>query len=219
MFAPVVVHNLGFLLIGFRTTVYVSAVCLVLAVVLGVIAALAMLSRITPVRVVAGFYIDLFRSTPMLIQLVWFYYALPILTGQTMTSLEAGILGLTLYQGAYMTEIFRGGIMSVARAQIDAGRSLGMSEWQVFRAVILPQAVIRMLPPFTGQALTLFKDSSILSIIAVPELLWQAESLIPITFHRSEILTVVAALYFAFGLPLALLSNRLHAKWSFDREA
>ena len=216
MFSPLVLRELPFMLIGFRTTLYVSAVCLVLGSVIGMLTALALLSRAFVVRAVAGFYIDVFRSTPLLIQLVWFYYALPLLSGLSMTSLEAGILGLTLYEGAYMCEIFRSGLMSVATGHIDAGKSLGMTSWQVFYQVILPHAAVRMLPPFTGQALSLLKDSSILSIIAVPELLWQAESVIPITLHSVQVLTVVAMLYFVVGFPLALLSNHLHAMWSFD---
>jgi polar amino acid transport system permease protein len=180
------------------------------------IASVAMLSHLRVLRWIAGFYIDLFRTTPALIQLIWFYYALPILIGQSMTSLQAGILGLTLFEGSYMTEVFRSGIMSVRQGQIDAGMSVGMKPWQVFRVVVLPQAVIRMLPPFTGQALTLFKDSSILSIISVSELLWHAESILPITLHTPQVLTVVAFLYFVIGFPLALLSTRLHRKLSFD---
>jgi polar amino acid transport system permease protein len=217
MLSPLVLHQLPFLLIGFFTTLYVSAVCLVLGSIIGMLTALALLTRVFVVRAIAGFYIDVFRSTPLLIQLVWFYYALPLLTGFSMTSLEAGVLGLALYEGAYMCEIFRSGIMSVSTGHIDAGRSLGMTPWQVLYQVVLPQAAVRMLPPFTGQALTLVKDSSILSIIAVPELLWKAESVIPISLHSVQVLTVVAALYFLVGFPLALLSNRLHARWSFDR--
>jgi len=219
MLSPLVWHELPFLLIGFRTTLYVSATCLVLATLVGIVVALALLSRLFVVRAIAGLYIDFFRSTPLLIQLVWFYYALPLLTGYSMTSLEAGILGLTLYEGSYITEVFRSGIMSVTTGHIDAGRSLGMTSWQVFHQIVLPQAAVRMLPPFTGQALTLLKDSSILSIIAVQELLWQAESVLPITLHSVQVLTVVAMLYFAVGFPLALLSNRLHAKWAFDHGA
>jgi len=219
MFSPLIWHQLPFLLVGFRTTLYVSGICLVLATVVGIVVALGLLSRLFVVRAIAGLYIDFFRSTPLLIQLVWVYYALPLLTGYSMTSLEAGILGLTLYEGSYLTEIFRSGIMSVATGHIDAGRALGMTSWQVFHQIVLPQAAVRMLPAFTGQALTLLKDSSILSIIAVQELLWQAESVIPITLHSMQMLTVVAILYFAVGFPVALLSNRLHARWAFDQGA
>ncbi len=216
MLPSIVVHNIPFLLLGFKISIYVSLVCLVSSALVGIATSVALLARFRILRLVASFYIDLFRSTPLLIQLVWFYYALPILVGHSMTSLQAGILGLTLYQGSYMAEVFRGGIMSVKSGHVEAGLALGMSPWQAFRTVILPQAAIRMLPPLTGQALTLFKDSSILSVIAVPELLWQAETLIPITLHRGEVLTVVAALYFTVAFPLTIITNRLHSHLVFD---
>lgn len=216
MLPAVVVRNIPFLLIGFKISLYVSLVCLVSSSLVGLVTSVALLARIRVLRLVAGFYIDLFRTTPLLIQLVWFYYALPILIGHSMTSFQAGILGLTLYQGSYMAEVFRGGIMSVKQGHVEAGLALGMSPWQAFRTITLPQAAIRMLPPLTGQALTLFKDSSILSIIALPELLWQAETLISITLHRVEILSVVAALYFTVAFPLTIVSGRLHSRLAFD---
>jgi polar amino acid transport system permease protein len=214
--SPVVVRNIPFLLLGFKISVYVSLICLAFSALVGIAISMALLAPVRALRVAASFYIDLFRSTPLLIQLVWFYYALPILIGHSMTSFQAGILGLTLYQGSYMAEVFRSGIMSVKRGHVEAGLALGMSPWQAFRTVVLPQAVIRMLPPLTGQALTLFKDSSILSVIALPELLWQAETLIPITLHRVEILTVVAALYFTVAFPLTIITGRLHVRLAFD---
>jgi polar amino acid transport system permease protein len=216
MLPSVVVRNIPFLLVGFKISLYVSLVCLVSSSLVGLVTSVALLARIRVLRLVGGFYIDLFRTTPLLIQLVWFYYALPILIGHSMTSFQAGILGLTLYQGSYMAEVFRGGIMSVKQGHVEAGLALGMSPWQAFRTIILPQAAIRMLPPLTGQALTLFKDSSILSVIALPELLWQAETLIPITLHRVEILSVVAALYFTVAFPLTIVSGRLHSRLAFD---
>lgn len=217
MISPLIWNQLPYLMSGFGTTLYVSAICLLLATTVGIVAALALVSRARVLRALTGFYIDFFRSTPLLIQLVWFYYAFPLLIGASMTSLEAGILGLALYEGSYITEIVRSGLLSVTRGSREAGLSLGMTHRQLFYQIVLPQAAIRMLPPYTGQALTLVKDSSILSIIAVQELLWKAESVIPITLHSVQILTVVAALYFAVGFPVALLSNHLHARWAFDR--
>lgn len=219
MISPLIWNQIPFLLIGFGTTLYVSAICLVLATVLGIVAALALISEAPFLRALGGIYIDFFRSTPLLIQLVWFYYAFPLLIGVSMTSLEAGILGLTLYEASYITEIVRGGVLSVSAGSRDAGQALGMTRWQLLYQIVLPQAAIRMLPPYTGQALTLVKDSSILSIIAVQELLWKAESVIPITLHSVQVITIVAALYFAVGFPMALLSNHIQAKWAFDRGA
>lgn len=219
MISPLIWNQLPYLMVGFGTTLYVSAICLVLGTIVGIVTALALVSRVRIVRGATGIYIDFFRSTPLLIQLVWFYYAFPLLIGASMTSLEAGILGLTLYEGSYITEVVRSGLLSVSAGSREAGRSLGMTGWQLFYQIVLPQAAIRMLPPYTGQALTLVKDSSILSIIAVQELLWKAESVIPITLHSIQLLTIVAMLYFAVGFPVAILSNRLHAKWAFDHGA
>jgi polar amino acid transport system permease protein len=161
----------------------------------------------------ASLYVDFFRATPVLAQLIWIYYALPILTGKSLTAFVAGSIGLSLYAGSFLAEIFRAGILSVERGQSEAALALGMSRAQAMRRVILPQATVRMLPPIGSSLITLVKDSALLSIIAVPELMRQSEALASLTFRRMEVLTVVSVIYFGLTYPLSRGVNYLHRRF------
>jgi polar amino acid transport system permease protein len=157
-------------------------------------------------------WIELFRNTPVLVQLVWFYYAFPVLTGVQMSGFAAAALGLTLNTSAYAAEIFRGGIASIGRGQWEAGRALGMTRASLMRRIVLPQAVRRMLPAFTNRAIELGKVTSIASVIAVHELMYEARLLSANSFRPFEVFTVVAVLYFVAIYPVTLLSYRLEAR-------
>jgi polar amino acid transport system permease protein len=146
--------------------------------------------------------------------LIWIYYALPILTGQSLTAFVAGSLGLSLYAGSFFSEIFRAGILSVERGQAEAALALGMTQAQAMRRVILPQAVVRMLPPIGSSLITLVKDSSLLSIISVPELMRQSETLASLTFRRMEVLSVGAVIYFGLSFPLSRAVDSLHRRYA-----
>jgi His/Glu/Gln/Arg/opine family amino acid ABC transporter permease subunit len=184
-----------------------------LGAVVGLLVALARMSEVRSVQILAGLYIDIWRSTPLLIQLIWVFYALPILTGQFLDPLPAGILTMGLNVSAYLAEIYRAGILSIARGQRYAGLSLGMTRWQVLRRVILPQAITRMLPPFGSHFVSLVKDSSLVSLINLPEVMWQVQSLAATTMRPLEVLSAGALIYMIVTLPLAVLVNRLHRKY------
>jgi polar amino acid transport system permease protein len=205
-----------FLLSGLRWTIEISAVSILIGSLIGLFIAFIRLGRVPILSQLAVIYVDFFRATPVLVQLVWIYYALPVLTGWSLTAVTAGIIGLSLYAGSFLSEIIRAGIVSIERGQREAAFALGMTSAQAMRRVILPQATTRMLPPIASTFITLVKDSALLSIIAVPELMRQTEVLASVTFRRMEALTVAAVLYFALTYPIARGVNFLHRRFAVD---
>jgi polar amino acid transport system permease protein len=206
-------RNLPFLLLGARTTMYVTLLSLLFGLAIGLMAALLRLSPVRPFTLLAAFYIDLFRSTPLLVQLVWAFYALPILVGHGIPPLVAGVGVLSLYVGSYLAEIFRAGIQSIARGQRDASLALGMTGSQVMVRIVLPQAAVRMLPPIASTAISLVKDSSLVSVISVAELIFNAQSLSAVTLRPVEVLTGAALMYFVLAYPFSLLAGFLHQRF------
>ena len=174
---------LPFLLQGLEVTLYVSFLATCVGLAAGLVVALARLSPVPPLRWLAAFYVDFLRSTPLMIQLVWVFFALPILLGYSLPPVVAAVVTLGAYAGAYLAEIFRAGIVSIATGQRHAGLALGMTRTQVMRRIILPQAVVRMLPPIANTLITLIKDSSLVSVISVAELMWAAQSLASVTLR------------------------------------
>jgi polar amino acid transport system permease protein len=201
------------LLSGLALTIQVSLIAMVGGVGIGLLVALVRIARVPVLNGVASLYVDFFRATPVLAQLIWIYYALPILSGKSFTAFVAGSIGLSLYAGSFLAEIFRAGILSVERGQTEAALALGMSRGQAMRRVILPQATVRMLPPIGSSLITLVKDSALLSIIAVPELMRQSEALASLTFRRMEVLTVASVIYFGLTYPLSRGVNYLHRRF------
>lgn len=209
----VVTTNLPFLLAGLKMTVAVTIAAMALGAAVGLPVALVRMSRIRIVSALAGLYIDIWRSTPLLVQLIWVFYALPILVRHSMTPLLAGVVTMAFHVSAYLAEIYRAGILSIAQGQRQAGLSLGMTPFQVMRRVVLPQAVTRMLPPIGSQFISLFKDSALVSLITLQELMWQAQSLAAFTMRPLEILTAAAVIYMILTLPQAVLVNYLHRRY------
>jgi polar amino acid transport system permease protein len=191
------------------------SVCTVIGgMLIGVVCGQLLLARSWVLSLPIRAYVSLFRSTPALVQIIWFYYALPILTGYQLTSWVAAGLGLTLYMGAFCSEIFRGGIISIDHGQWDAGRALGLSNLQLMLKVILPQAVRRMVPPFSNQVIIQIKNTSLLYVVAVPDLMYTSSELTSQTYRPLESYTVVALLYFALINPVTFLMKRLETKAS-----
>lgn len=211
-----VTDHLPFLLAGVKVTVAVSLLAMVLGLVLGLIVALTRMAPNRALQFLAGLYIDVFRTTPLLVQLVWVFFALPILTGIALSPFVASVVALSLHVSAYLAEIYRAGILSIASGQRHAGFALGMTPAQVLRRVILPQATTRMLPPIGSQFITLFKDSALVSLITLQDLMWQAQSLAAFTMRTIEVLTAVAILYMLLTIPQALYVNYLHKKYITD---
>ena len=150
-------------------------------------------------------YVELFRNTPVLVQIMWFFFAFPILAPFEVSAYSAAALALSLNTSAFAAEIFRAGIQSIAHGQWDAARALGMSYRQQLRRIILPQAVKRMLPAFTNRGLELLKMTSLASAIAFPELLYAARTIAAAHFNPIEAYTTVALVYFAIAWPLTAL--------------
>ena len=162
-------------------------------------------------------YIELFRCTPLLVQIIWFYYAFPVVIGVNIPAHLAAASVLTLYGGAFYAEIFRGGIETLEKGQWDAAKALGLRPWYVLRLVILPQAVKRMLPPFVNQSITQLKNTSLVSVIAVPDLVYNATLINADTYRPREVYTVVAIIYFLMLFPVTVLAQRLERGLSADR--
>ncbi|WBV41788.1 amino acid ABC transporter permease [Pseudoroseomonas cervicalis] len=197
---------------GLWVTLAFTAAIVLLGLAVGLFSGLLRLSRIAPLRWVSQAYVELFRCTPILVQLVWFYYALPMLTGIQMSATTAGVLALSLYGGAFYSEIVRGGIASIEGGQTEAALALGMTPAQSMRRIVLPQALKRMVPPLMNQSIIQLKNTSLVSVLAVPDLLYQGQAAAHDSYRPLEIYTVVAIIYFVVLFPLTLLVGRLERR-------
>jgi len=193
---------------GTLVTVGLTIGVIVLGIVLGLVAGLAQLSRFGWVRWISWLYIELFRCTPLLVQLLWFYYALPILTGIEMSAITAAVLTLSLYGGSFYAEVIRGGIVSIEPGQTEAGLALGLTPMRVMRRIVLPQAIKRMLPPLMNQSIIQFKNTSLVSVLAVPDLLYQGQVAAMDTYRPLEVYTVIALIYFIVLVPLTAVAKK-----------
>ncbi|GKW10646.1 MULTISPECIES: amino acid ABC transporter permease [Pectobacterium] len=161
----------------------------------------------------ARIFVEIFRNTPVLIQLIWFYYAFPVLVGIQFSTFAAAALALTLYSAAYCTEIFRAGLQSIDHGQWEGAKALGMRHTVVLRRVVLPQVLRNMLPALTNRMIELAKVTSLASILAVNELMYQGRLLSSTYYRPLEILTVVALLYFVLIWPGSYLAARLERRF------
>ncbi|MEO1091842.1 MAG: amino acid ABC transporter permease [Pseudomonadota bacterium] len=191
----------GYLIDGLLVTLRISAQAFVLMVVIGLVTALLSASNSLVGRWLARGYVEIIRNTPLLVQLYLIYFALsPVLGLDRMT---AAILTLALFEGAYASEIIRGAVAAVPQGQSEAARALGLGAFATTRLVVLPQALRLMLPPLTGQTVSLIKDSSIVSVIAVFDLTTEARNIASDTFLVFEVWFTVAALYLALTVTLS----------------
>ena len=193
-------------------TLLYSFATVVGGIVIGVICGLALLSRRRWLTLPLDGYVEVFRCTPLLVQIVWFYYALPILLNFSLPAWLAAGLGLTLYMGAFCSEIFRAGVISIGRGQWQAGRALGMTHIQLMRRIVLPQAVRRMVPPLVNQSITQLKNTALLYVVAVPDLMYTGSIVTAETFRPLEVYTSVAAMYFIMLYPMTLFAKRLEVR-------
>ncbi len=192
---------------GVGITLAFTAGTILLGLLLGLVIGMGRLARSRLINWPLIAFIEAFRCTPLLVQIVWFYYALPVISGIQMPAISAGGLVLTLYTAAFYAEIFRGGIVSIERGQWDAARAIGLSPWHMMRLVILPQAIRRMVPPFMNQSITQLKNTSLVSTIAVPDLLYQGTLITADTYRPLEVYTVVAVIYFVLLFPATMLAQ------------
>ncbi|HIF9164659.1 TPA: amino acid ABC transporter permease [Photobacterium damselae] len=194
----------GELIDGLLITLKISAVSLIFTLGLGLITALLRLSDSIVGRALARGYIELIRNTPLLVQIYILYFVLgPILDLERFTT---AVLALSLFQGAYTAEIFRAGLNAIPKGQFEAAASLGLSQWQMYRFVILPQVIKRILPPLTNETVSLVKNSSIVSIMAIFDLTTEGRNIVADTAMPFEVWFTVAAIYLCVTLLLSAIA-------------
>lgn len=203
---PQLLHGLGY-------TLLLAVLSFVLSCLVG---ALVCALRVSPVRIVsllAAGYIELMRLTPLLIQMLWVYTSLALLTGIRLSPFQAGLLALSLNSGAFMAEVFRSGLQSVPRGQKEAAQALGMSTWQSLKRVVGPQTLRIVIPPLGSGWVSSFKDTSLLLVLGVPELMTQAQMISSATYRPLETFTIVGLVYLLLAYPQALLVERLYRRF------
>lgn len=216
-------NNLPILLDGLRLTIQFSVATIVLMIVIGLVAALMRLSSSRILRGVATAYVELFRSTPLLVQLFLIVLGVPAVLpvnewfGQLMYPILAAGLTLSLNEGAYVTEIIRAGILGVDRGQKEAAASVGMTGMQTMRYIVLPQAFKRMIPPLVNQAAQTIKDTSLLAPVGVIELVYKGEIVIAQTFASFEIWTAIGVMYFILIFAISKYTGYLERRWQVDK--
>ena len=208
----VITANWRFLADGVWITVLLALASGTASLIVGFILALLRLRGPRWLRPVIVFYIDSMRSIPVLVVLVWTFFALPIVADVTMSPFTAGLIGLTVHLAAYAAEIVRAGIESVRPGQTRAALALGMSHPQILRRVVLPQALVRMLPAFGSLLSVTIKDTAIASVIAVPELMRRAETVAGQSFQPIEVYTFAMLVYFVLLYPVTRGVDRFYRR-------
>lgn len=201
------------LLAGAGITLEITALSVAFGMLIGIIIALIRLSRLKPLRWLGNVYVDFIRGTPLLVQIFLVYFALPGLIGHRVDAFFAAIAACSINSGAYVAEIFRGGIQSIDIGQMEAGRSLGMSWWQTMRYIILPQAFKRIIPPLGNEFIAMLKDSSLVSVIGFEELTRRGQLIIARTYASFEIWMAVAIIYLILTFTVARLTGLLERKF------
>jgi polar amino acid transport system permease protein len=200
---------------GWLTTLALSAASLAVSTAIGVLAALARRSRVILLRQAAVVYVELIRGTPLLVQILVFFYVVANAFG-VHDRFAAGVLILSLFAGAYIAEIVRSGIESVGASQLESARAIGLTPAQIYQFIIFPQAIRQMLPPLSGQFVSLVKDSSLLSIISIGEFTLSAQQVNSATYSTLESYLPLAAGYLLVTLPLSWFSRRLEQRFRYE---
>ncbi|MBO0132892.1 amino acid ABC transporter permease [Agrobacterium burrii] len=190
------------LLLGLMTTLELTAVCILLGCMLGFLVGLARTSRSTFLRLISGTYVEFFRGTPVLIQLFWIFFCLPLILGVELSNFASGVIALTLYMGAITSETFRASLKSIGPEQRDACVALGLPSWVQVTSVILPQAVLRAIPTLLSNCVSLFKESALVSAVGMADLMFVSQNISNNTARPVEVLTVVALIYFVIAFPV-----------------
>jgi polar amino acid transport system permease protein len=211
--------SFGFLLqysrligVGAAYTIGFTILTAVTGFVVGCVVAIASLSNLRFLSGPLVMLVEVFRCTPVLVQLVWIYYALPVLIGVELSPAVAAFIALSLYGGAFYSEIIRGGIVSVDMGQWDAGRALGMRRFDLMKRIVMPQALKRMIPPLVNQAVLQLKNTSLLSVLAVPDLLYQGQLITSATYRPLETYTMIAVIYFIILFPMTRVARVLEVR-------
>lgn len=202
------------LALGTATTFLLTIVTMAIAVPCGIVVASLRLYGISPMRTLATAYVELFRNLPLILVVYWAFYVLPIVTGVGLSAFATGLAALALNVTAYNAETFRAGINSIRRGQLEAALALGMTRTQALRRIVVPQALRRVLPVLASTWVSLFKDTSLVSVIAVGELAYVSMQARAQTFRVLEMLTAMAAIYWLLGYPQAKLVDWIERRYA-----
>ncbi len=204
--------NIEFLAGGLTATLLVSICAILLSVVMGALMALAALSKRPQLQAVARFYVEIFRAIPLLVLLLWVFYGLPVVLGLQLGVFVAGVLSLALSDSAFEAEVFRAGIQSVPKGQIEASKSLGLSWMQQMRFIVAPQAIKVILPALGNQFIYVVKMSSLISVIGLPELTRRANELNVNEYRPLEIYSFLVVEYLILIVLISWMVRKLEAK-------
>jgi His/Glu/Gln/Arg/opine family amino acid ABC transporter permease subunit len=200
----VIPNNIDFLMSGLQMTLIISATALVFAMIGGLLLALVDMSRYLAVRAIGLAIGEVIRNTPILVQLLWVYYVLPIVFNIRISSFSAILIGLSVYMAAFMSEVYRSGIQAVPKGHREAAQVLGLTPFQSFRRIVLPQAIRFTLPPLASNFVQLIKFSSLGAVISVTEITRRGMELSSSTFRPLEIFSFIAVVYFFICWPLSM---------------
>ncbi len=209
-------NSLPLLLAGAGVTIEITAIAVGLGFILGLITSVCRLSSVKILRGIAICYVNIIRGTPMLVQIFLIYFALPMVIGERINPFVAAVAACSINSGAYVSEIFRAGIQSVDKGQMEAGRSLGLSWMQTMRYVILPQAFKHVIPPLGNEFISMTKETSLVSVIGFEELTRRGQLIIAKTYGSFEIWLTVAAIYLVLTLSIARLVSYLERRFATD---
>lgn len=210
----VILDALPLLLEGTVVTLKIVVISLIFAMVIGLISGLMSTSLNRLLRLVASLYVDIIRGTPLLVQVYFIYFGLPVFLDMRIPAMTAGIIAVSLNAGAYVSEIFRAGIESIGKGQHEAARSLGLSRFKTMWLVVLPQATRRMIPTFVNQSIITIKDTSLLSAIGIAELTQTGEIIISSNFRAFEIWGVVGIFYLIIIVLLSRASRFIERRYA-----
>ena len=212
----IVFKVLPLLLEGAAVTIKITALSVGFGLIIGMVVGIARLAKMSILRWLAMIYIDFIRGTPLLVQIFLIYFALPMITGTRIDPFIAAITACSINSGAYIAEIFRAGLQSIDKGQVEAGRSLGLNWFQTMRYVIMPQAFKRVIPPLGNEFIAMLKDSSLVSVIGFEELTRRGQLIIAKTYSSFEIWLAVAILYLIMTLTISRLVAYLERRYNVD---
>ncbi|MFD1039056.1 amino acid ABC transporter permease [Virgibacillus byunsanensis] len=212
----IIIDALPTLLSGVVLTIIITVISLIIALIIGLVLGLFSIARNKVLHWIATIYVDAIRGTPILVQILFIYFGVPSVLGMRVPALVAGIIAISINAGAYLVEIFRAGINSIDKGQMEAGRTLGFSYGETMRLIILPQAVRMMIPAFVNQFIVSIKDTSLLSVIGIAELTMAGQSIYSMNFRAFEILFVVGILYFIIIHILTIFSRWIERRLAIE---
>jgi polar amino acid transport system permease protein len=202
----------GVLLTGLLTTIEFTVICILLGSLLGFVLSIMRVGRSRLLRIVSTAYVEFFRGTPVLVQLFWIFFCLPIVLGVEISNFLSSVIALTLFMAAISSETFRSALHAIPRDHIDAGVALGLSPYQRVRYIVFPQAIRLAIPTLLSNSVSLFKESSLVSAVGMSDLMYVGQNISNISARPIELLTTVAFLYFAVAFPLTRAVSYLETR-------